>query len=266
MTADAVAVASGTEVVTEEGVESDDFGSFSDASFTSDLEEDYEGVTRYLDDLLPNCGYLAPSDSQPAALEQLLQDERPHVIYEQLVELRTALQPLSWDKSHLKANLWHILRIPEGEPAEKQPLREVSLDDSLYKQLMSLLKDNNVHATHLLRDQLKINYTSPLTPLAARAEEEKEQEGTIRSLLAKTVDSSDDLTEYHDALCREIDILLVELRQLNDRQAALMTDKSTFESVITNLTGHTQRLYRDEVALYNKRIKKKSRFRWLNKV
>lgn len=262
MTAETVGVGA-TQVLAEDGAESDDFGSFSDASFKSELEEDCEGVTRYLDELLPDCGDFDRSNSEPAALEQLLEDERPHVIYEQLVELRTALQPLSWDKSHLKANLWHILRIPE-ESVEKQPLREEPLDDSLYKQLISLLKDNNV-TTHLLRDRFKMNYNSPLTPLS-RAEDEKEQGRAIRGLLDKTVDAADDLSEYHDALCNAIDVLFVELRQLNDRQAALMSDKDTFESVITNLTGHTQRLYRDEVALYNKRIKKKSKFKWLNKV
>ncbi|QLQ79813.1 hypothetical protein HG537_0C04620 [Torulaspora globosa] len=265
MVAEVVGVGSET-VGVEEGFESDDFGSFSDASFKSDLEEDYESVTRYLDELLPDYGEFVGSDSESAELEQLLQDERPHVIYEQLVELRTALQPLSWDKSHLKANLWHILRIPADESVEKQSLRQDPLDDSLYKQLMLLLKDNNVNTTHLLRDQLRMNYISPLTPLSPLVEEEKEQERAIRSLLAKTVDAVDDLTEYHDALCNAIDGLIVELRQLNNRQMALMKDKDTFESVITNLTGHTQRLYRDEVALYNKRIKKKSRFKWLNKV
>lgn len=253
-------------VVEEEAAESDDFGSFSDASFengTDQEDEVHNEIAQYLDELLPDCGVLAqPDDSQPVALEQLLQDERPQVIYEQLVELRTGLQPLSWDKSHLKANLWHILRIPEDNKAEKEISREEPLDDSLYRRLMPLLKDTNIHTVHLLRDQFKMNYTAPLTPIVVHDEEEKDQERAIPSLLAKKVDADGALTEYHDALCHAIDVLFVELHKLMEREAALRIDKTTFENVITNLTGHTQRLYRDEVALYNKRIKRRSKFSW----
>lgn len=246
--------------------ESDDFGSFSDASFENDAEEvDQDNIAQYLDQLLPDCDGLAKSRSGPVVLGDLLRDERPQVIYEQLVDLRTVLQPFTWDKSHLKANLWHILRIPEEKKVDRNPVAEEPLDDSLYKQVQSLLEGTSVRTSHLLKDHFNMNYTVPLTPILLHAEEEWEQERAIPTLLAKSVSETKDLTEYHDALCHAIDVVFVELRELNERRVGLMTDKTTFENVITNLTGHTQRLYRDEVALYNKRIKKRNKFGWGSK-
>lgn len=65
------------------------------------------------------------------------------------------------------------------------------------------------------------------------------------------------LIEYHDNLCNMIDKLVLQLKLIKQEQIELIKDKITFENVVTNLSGHTQRLQRDEIALYNKKMKKK---------
>lgn len=250
---------------------SDDFGNFSDASFDDSI---VEGVSQlnfdvYLDKLLPEKSSskdfsVKNSDGKiKCSLEDLISDERPHVVYEQLVQLRTVLRPFVWSRSHLKSSLWHILNLPEEESLEqKVKKKQDPLNDSLFIEIRSLLNDSNIHTNFILKDHFKIDYYPPLVPVSLKAVEEQDQERRIPKYLTTDIDGVEDLKIHHDTLCHAIDVLFVELRELNKRQLGLVKDKTTFENVVTNLTGHTQRLYRDEIALYNKKVRRKNKFRW----
>ena len=119
---------------------SDDFGNFSDASVENDL---YTTVTRSseavidgcLDKILPDGNFssleMGTVKSNCCELSRLIEDERPHVIYEQLVQLDPVLQPFIWNKSHIRRNLLHILRLSDnngsegvGTKREEEPLND----------------------------------------------------------------------------------------------------------------------------------------------
>ncbi|CCC66903.1 hypothetical protein NCAS_0A03450 [Naumovozyma castellii] len=266
--------------------DSDDFGNFSDASFTHDEEatdqevfvqclEEAFGTGRSTEGLPP-----LATDTTEYRLEQLIQDERPHVIYQQLVEYRTALQPIIWNKSHIRSRLYQILRISEENDKEKQQqleeeekLKRAQLDDALFNKIMKTLVNTksveNTISQHQLKDTFKINYTPSLGHLSLQDEEKQDLENSIPSLIktnpsSKNNENTLELQEYHDQLCNSIDLLIERLRKLKQNQRDLEKDKTTFENVITNLTGHTQRLQRDEIALYNKKKQKQKRkmFSW----
>ncbi|CAR29489.1 hypothetical protein ZYGR_0AD01710 [Zygosaccharomyces rouxii] len=261
----------------EQESDSDDFGSFSDASIeqeeehiaeevSQELDDDSNNVEKYLDQILPLDDSIPKEPLPNVELDTLIQDERPRIIYEQLVLLRTVLRPFIWDKSHIKSNLWHILRIPERTIPNKQELGREPLNDSLFIALLNMLDDNKSRSQTALRDQLGINYSPPLAPIFLQEEVEKQEEKEIPGLLAISPDEVENLQGYHDKLCQSIDLLLIKLQESRAEQIDLVKDKTTFENVVTNLTGHTQRLYRDEVAFYNKhknKNKRKNRFSWV---
>ena len=76
---------------------------------------------------------------------------------------------------------------------------------------------------------------------------------TIRHVLSFTGNDED----YHDKLCHMIDSLINELKLLKEKEFKLEKDKHLYENLVMNLTGHTQRLQRNEIALYNKKKEKK---------
>lgn len=242
---------------TEDLGESDDFGSFSDASFENEIVQQGD-VDSYLEKLLPSDTCRSEAKTGNGEVMGLLDEERPRIIYEQLVQLRTVLQPFNWDKSHLKADLWHILRLPENVAKDQLPVRERALDDSLYRKLRAMLEDKHVETATVLRDQCKFDYSVPLAPGSLQFEDEDD----IPELLEQSEEDVEDWQSYHDQLCHAVDVLFGKLRKLQEQQRGLLSDKNTFEDVVLNLTGHTQRLYRDQVALYNKKLKKKNKFSW----
>lgn len=247
--------------------DSDDFGSFSDASIEGDeIQDNSADIATYLERILPLNDSIPKESAHGASpqLESLIQEERPRVIYEQLVLLRIVLKPFLWEKSCIKSNLWHILRIPEKTSAKPSQVERESLNDTLFTTLCSMLHDDTIRSQAVLRDQFGFMYTPFLTPVFLQEEDEKKREEDVPGLLAQSPDKVDDLQLYHDKLCQSIDLLLGRLQELQRQEYDLIKDKTTFENVVTNLTGHTQRLYRDEVALYNKhKHKKKNRFSWV---
>lgn len=255
--------------------DSDDFGSFSDASIEQEEErpseetpqgsvDDSSHVEKCLDRVLPIDDSTLGDSLPNVELEKLIEDERPRVIYEQLVLLRTVLRPFIWDKSHIKSNLWHILRIPERIKPNKQEVEREPLNDGLFVALLNMLNDDKIQSQTVLRDQLGLIYSVPLAPVFLQKEFEKEREKDIPELLATSPGEVENLQEYHDKLCQTIDLLMLRLQDAHAEQLNLIKDKTTFENVVTNLTGHTQRLYRDEVAFYNKhKNKRKNRFSWV---
>lgn len=258
---------------------SDDFGNFSDASVENDLYNQDSTLTmsseyvveNCLNKILPNGDFILEGKTiknDCFKLSKLIEDERPHVIYEQLVQLDPVLQPFIWNKSHIRRNLLHILRLSDNDDSAGAggKKEEEPLNDELFKRICDTVEKNEQTATGLfLRDNFKIDYTPPMTLKSLQREEELEQEQHIPQLLTADFTDMDEesLRQYHDTLCQSIDFLVSKSRTLKKKQRDLLKDKTTFENVVTNLTGHTQRLQRDEIALYNKKRSKKKRFSWV---
>ncbi|EDO17124.1 hypothetical protein Kpol_1025p45 [Vanderwaltozyma polyspora DSM 70294] len=250
---------------------SDDFGNFSDASIEQD-EGPVDGdlINNYLDAIFPSNLYEDKSDPEiERKLVELVSDERPAVIYEQLVQLDTVLVPFIWNKSFIKSTLLHILRINDDAVDINPVMEEKPSDDSLFSRILNTINSNIQPTNTIMADQFKFKYIPPLTHRSLIEEEEKEQESNIPRLIAMDVDSLEsnsavsELQQYHDQLCNAIDLLYVKLKVLSKHENDLIRDKTTFENVVTNLTSHAQRLHRDEIANYNK--KKKHRYSWIGR-
>ena len=268
-----------TNALDAESDSSDDFGNFSDASVENDLYNQNSTLTTSSESVVDNClNKILPKGefdleeetikNDCFKLSKLIEDERPHVIYEQLVQLDPVLQPFIWNKSHIRRNLLHILRLSDNKGSEGVGTKreEEPLNDELFKRICDAVEKSEQTATGLfLRDNFKIDYTPPMTLKSLQKEEEREQEQHIPQLLMADFTSMDEesLRQYHDTLCQSIDFLVGKSRSLKKQQRDLLKDKTTFENVVTNLTGHTQRLQRDEIALYNKKRNKKKRFSWV---
>ncbi|SCU92737.1 LAME_0F01266g1_1 [Lachancea meyersii CBS 8951] len=201
-----------------------------------------------------------PYMNEEHTLKELLEDERPKVVYEQLVILEPHLQPFQWRHSKLRSELLHTLQI---EDIIETPKVVKILDRSLYESLSVHLEtpegQNNEHLiAQLLGSKLQPpQETHQQTPIA------------VSDLRSKELDSlnDSDLSVVHDQL---IDAILTTCRNLREKdalRAQLIADKNTFEDLVTNLIGHTQRLRRDEIAQFNKKNRKSSKysrkFKWV---
>lgn len=266
----------------------DDFGNFSDASFEEE-ESGYEekvtsnnapelNIQEQIDQCLDNLFGKSQDQStdnnrhtndDKITLQDLIKDERPHVIYEQLFNGRIQTSPFIWKRSHIRSTLLQILGIEEdnnnvnsGSVNKKQE----PLDDSLFIKLCHIIdtdKQNNNGNSMILRDNFKYEYQPRFHKPGSSQEEQGQQEdelipGLLTTDIEKisTMDRSEFL-KYHDQLCQAIDSQVVKMKTLNKCQDDLTHDKVTFENVVTNLSGHTQRLQRDEIALYNKKMGRK---------
>lgn len=242
----------------------DEFGDF------EGVTDDQEQLVSYVNDLVPKVN-LGDVCQQKHDLEELLAEERPRVIYEQLVELHTVLQPITWKSSYLRSHLLHVMRLEEHDKSDKHIIEE-AVDDQLYTRICSMLPTFSAEQVRspalILRDQFKYMYAPPLTHSSLQGEAIHEQEEHVPSLLAVKMDSiqsAKEMEQYHDKLCNAIDALIVTLKQIELQQANLTADKTTYENVVTNLTGHTQRLQRDEIELYNKHKNRRKRFSWIGR-
>lgn len=254
----------------------DDFGNFSDASFESEdnVNQSSQGM---IDNALKETfseehTIRKDSDNDEVQLTDLLADERPNVIYHELIDTDNRDIPaFMWNQSNLRATVLHILRLKdpliEGNKNKMRlPIEPVTLDDSLFKRIMNFVQEENIPIKEnalLLKEQFHISYLPPLTQPSLAEDYNHELKNRIPTLLKSQDETSSE--NYHDTLCNAIDLLIVELRSLHERQLQLETDKQTYEHVITNLSGHTQRLQRDEIAMFNRKksqYKKWHRFSW----
>ena len=176
---------------------SDDFGNFSDASVENDLYNQDSKLQISSESVVDNClnKLLANGEfnSEKEAisndcfkLSKLIEDERPHVIYEQLVQLDPVLHPFIWSKSHIRRNLLHILRFSDNDDLEEASKKkeEEPLNDELFKRICDIVEKNEQTTMGLfLRDNFKIDYTPPMTLKSLQREEEREQEQHIPCLL-----------------------------------------------------------------------------------
>lgn len=304
----------------EENESDSDFGNFSDASIEIDNpnedKDDDDDITIQLDrcfNLLFNQKYNFTSNNSEEEedgnvtgrlpLEDLIKEERPHVIYDQLFSGRLHTQPFNWKRSYIRSTSLHILGIEQESEHVKKTKKQEPLDDSLYVKLCNLLESDakGVHYnTMILKDYFNFIYSPRfIVPgndneikedeerdrkdgdqnnnVQSTNDDENELETQIPKLLnqdSKTFEiekmTNEELQKYHDKLCNAIDLLMIKLKGLNKLQTDLIQDKIIFENVVTNLSGHTQRLQRDEIELYNKKFGNKSlsnqrnkRFSWV---
>lgn len=262
------------------GSDSDsDFGNFSDASIEQEVGEKptEQVIEQCLDTLFGPTSAAKDDDSDDdinsnPKLIDLLKEERPHVIYEQLFSGRVHYPPFIWKHSHIRSTMLSVLGLPPDTDAKENATNSKQhnepLDDSLYIQLCSVIdkdKLNTINGTTMvLRDHFKYKYT-PGFHIPGSLDEEGDELGKnhketekILQLLNGEFDHND-LQKYHDELCNAVDSQVIKLKALTTLQQDLLNDKTTFESVVTNLSGHTQRLQRDEIALYNKKMGKHQR-------
>ncbi|KAG0669509.1 hypothetical protein C6P45_003741 [Maudiozyma exigua] len=262
----------------------DDFGNFSDASFESENSVN-ESSEVMIDDAIndifgkKDIVYDNNKDDNKVELIDLLADERPNVIYHELIDSDNRNIPaFMWNQSNLRATVLHILRLKDpliesNKNNMRLPIEPVTLDDSLFKKIMNFVQETDIpvkESALLLKEQFSINYLPPLTQPSLADDYNLELKNRIPTLLKLQDNDNNDKTSenYHDTLCNAIDLLIVELRSLHEKQLQLETDKQTYERVITNLSGHTQRLQRDEIAMFNRKksqYKKWHRFSWSGK-
>lgn len=195
-----------TNALDAESDSSDDFGNFSDASVENDLYNQNSTLTTSSESVVDNClNKILPKGefdleeetikNDCFKLSKLIEDERPHVIYEQLVQLDPVLQPFIWNKSHIRRNLLHILRLSDNNGSEGVGTKreEEPLNDELFKRICDAVEKNEQTATGLfLRDNFKIDYTPPMTLKSLQKEEEREQEQHIPRLLMADFTSMDE--------------------------------------------------------------------------
>ena len=264
----------------------DDFGNFSDASFEP-VEEVVAAPsgesTPSVQEALAAQAELVfgpEDDTTPAEtahtsdLADLLREERPNVVYHALVDSdKRDIPPFLWQHSNLRATVLKVLRLDpasrEQSPGQPTPLPEnnstaTQRDDQLFQKAWALASDTDIAVApgaQILRDHFGIQYLPPLVQPSLAEATQRESLARIPELLQRSASLEDEQdSALHDELCNVIDLVVAELRGLAETQARLETDKKTFERVITNLSGHTQRLQRDEIAQFNK---KKSRHgRW----
>lgn len=215
-----------------------DFGEFDEASsleIGSDTSlEKCLSVGSLMSSLLGN-SKLPQFERKHCNLESLLEEERPKIIYEQLVLLESHLRPLKWPKSDIRLMLLRTLNIEEQMP---QPLKPKILQDSLYVELEG--NKNSLESLGIEKLNERVSDVEVSTLLGMSSFEDM---------------SEDSLSIVHDQLIVAIHKVLIDINEMRTKEQELLEDKSTFEQVIINLVGHAQRIRREEIALYKKRNK-----------
>lgn len=222
-----------------------DFGDFEEASFKEKRNPNID-LSLVLDEVV-GCSDINISlqNNESYKLRDLLENERPKIIYEQLIELDTYLRPFRWDQSHLKSILLRTLNINESSDSSKQLIKPI--DDSLFNQLLQV-KDNQDYIPDILKIDPELKLDEEVEPI--KLLEEDIIEGNLK--------------HTRDQLVLAINKIMKEIKENDTIKRNLLQDKVIYEDVITNLVGHTQRLRREEIALYNKKQKHKKRFSWVS--
>ncbi|CEP60493.1 Laa2p LALA0_S01e12156g [Lachancea lanzarotensis] len=202
-----------------------------------------------------------PNSDEEHSLEELIVEERPKVIYEQLIALEPHVRPFQWRHSNLRSKLLHTLRI-DDIPETPKVVR--TLDSSLYESLAVLLEEpqagNDDSIAELLGAKLKVSVPDDIPEHASLTVAE------LRSIDLESLNAAS-LYNTHNQL---IDAILTVCRDIRENEIVrerLIEEKGTFEDLLTNLIGHTQRLHRDEIAEFNRKKKKGfkygKKFKWV---
>ncbi|CCH44496.1 putative membrane protein [Wickerhamomyces ciferrii] len=177
-----------------------------------------------------------PPASVPSNTDVL--NERSRLLLERLVAL-PYLKPYSWKKSSLRRQLLQTL----GIDSEKDQIRRKNLDDG------SNYKIPDFESLNISDEEAK-KYRENTDEILNKFQESIKEDDELTNLDQETLNKV--VLEYKEQI-KELKKLLSiwEYEQKN-----LEIDNETFEGVVENLVGHTQRLRREETM---KSLKKESR-------
>ncbi|OEJ83985.1 Uncharacterized protein AWRI3579_g2601 [Hanseniaspora osmophila] len=245
--------------------EDDDFGNFSDASIDEDLnvntsqfetprlkntncDEQINSIIELMFNDTNNPEFtheaevLESQQSNHCDINSLL-SPRSRIIYEQLVCLPIQEEPpLLWSNSYMRVLLYNILNIKDHDKIKHEELNtspskistletNTPINSTMFNQITELL---NIKIQHHVPETEKFEEPVPKFNINEMKTELLQE---IRNL-----SNNKELLELSSEL---IDIKLTHME--------LLKDKQTYEQVINNLVGHTQRLRRNEIAKYNKK-------------
>ncbi|KAH3901710.1 uncharacterized protein SCODWIG_03183 [Saccharomycodes ludwigii] len=209
-------------------------------------------INNYLNDLLstPNPTYKTDDPAENSTEKYTFQlDERSTIIYQQLVCLPFQVHPFNWNQSHLRILLLQILKIKDHTLNAAAAAADKN-DDNL-----SAINKSNAACYD---EQPNIVNSDKLDKLRDHTLFDKLMQKIPTTL--KNADGDVNPTTISSGICQELDIptdifheYIEKLVSLQIKQANLLDIKSTYEQVITNLVGHTQRIRREEIEKYNKK-------------
>jgi hypothetical protein len=263
----------GTEEQEEE--DDDDFGSFSDASF-DDFEEpqqetkeeqnnNYNETTA--DDTpvikFPQSTFNEP-DQLKEKLEQLVElsfpgvspsnsnasngpvsilNERSEHLLERLTSL-VYLKPYSWQKSSLRKQMLVTLGISDTDTGRSNHRRnEFDADQYVIKAFSELnITDDEKRALADDSDYVLSDYVEKLENIDDLSELSEEELSHV-------------IEKYNE----QLDTVEKLLSLWEDERVKLQEDNNTFEGVVENLVGHTQRIRREETFKSLQKEKEKSK-------
>ncbi|BAP71157.1 uncharacterized protein YBL010C [Kluyveromyces marxianus] len=172
--------------------------------------------------------------------QDLLKNEKTKKIYDSLFPDGQPLPPSQWRKEPLQRLIRQTLGMEE--PHDEEEEEEYVIQDLLYLKL-----EEDEHNTLESLGYERLN-----------EDKEKVPSVDISELLAMQEFSSvplEKLTVVHDQLIDAIEKVQNEINTLKAEERELLKDKETYEELITNLVGHTQRIRREEIAEYKKKHK-----------
>lgn len=252
----------------EEDDDDDDFGAFSDASF-DEFESRPEpqevpstttetNSTTYTQ--LPQSLFNSPSDLQETLNNLLSQsfpgtlprssvpqntdvlNERSKLLLERLTAL-PYLKPHNWKKSSLRRQLLITLGIPDTESVVT---RRKNLDDGMQYKIVSF---EDLGMSEQDAEKFKVKNDEIIENL----EQSIKDDHVLQSL---NDDGLDGVIKDYESKVEEISKLLAVWEY---EEKKLENDNSTFEGVVENLVGHTQRLRREETLKSLKKEAQKSK-------
>ncbi|CDO95361.1 unnamed protein product [Kluyveromyces dobzhanskii CBS 2104] len=173
--------------------------------------------------------------------QDLLKNEKTKKVYDGLFPNGEPLPPVQWRKEPLKRIIMHSVDLKEPED-DIEEHKEYIIQDLLYLKLEEQQQQS--------LDQLGYKKLNP----------EEVPDADLSQLLSyQDFDSIPEceLPVIHDQFLDAIETVLQELEGLKTEEQELLKDKATYEELITNLVGHTQRIRRDEIADFQKKHKNK---------
>lgn len=177
--------------------------------------------------------------------QDLLKNEKTRKVYDALFPNGKPLPPVQWRREPLQKLLRQTLNIDEPQEEEVEEKEEYVIQDLLY---LKLEED---------RDQKSLEQLG-----YKKLNAEGVPDADLSQLLSyqdfQTIPGNE-LPVIHDQLIDAIETVLLDLESLQNEEQELLKDKATYEELITNLVGHTQRIRREEIAEYQRKHKSKSK-------
>lgn len=250
----------------------DDFGAFSDASFdefeqppnpTPDTDTTISQPKSSQYTQLPQDTFSHPDElketlsklldqAYPSELPKLSIPENTSILNERsqlLLERLTALpylKPYNWKKSSLRRQLLVTLGIPDSEPTNV--LRKKNLDDGMQYKIISFQELG-------FTEDDAIKYKNQSDEILQKGEEVVKN-GDDHAVEVLDDEGIDQLIGKYKEEITQVENLLAVWEHEREK---LELDNETFEGVVENLVGHTQRLRREETLRSLKKEANKSK-------